>query len=186
MRKDISGAINEGEIGSGVSGTSRDPLWFVFEGRALEVTRSKAIWRNWFLLNIVLLFSVALFIFFELGCASQNRRPPPATATVKDGDKNEKEKEKKHFNPFEAEALVPGQLSTDNQQTILGGSPTSSPTLPTNPGFTDFNPAGPSEGRKGLLPKTRGFTDFTVRQPTQMPGVIQNNNPLGRGLRNTH
>src|SRR3989344_574146 len=41
-------------------------LWGIFEERKKEIQESKTVWRNWFLLNIVLLFGAALFIFFEL------------------------------------------------------------------------------------------------------------------------
>jgi hypothetical protein len=36
----------------------------VFDARTQEVARSKAVWRNWFLANIVLLFAVAVAVFF--------------------------------------------------------------------------------------------------------------------------
>lgn len=53
-------------MGSEVSSTSLETLWLVFEERTREIAQSKAVWRNWFILNIVLLFSVTLFIFFKL------------------------------------------------------------------------------------------------------------------------
>lgn len=43
-----------------------DSLWRVFEDRKLEIERSKSAWRNWFVLNIILLLALATFIFFEL------------------------------------------------------------------------------------------------------------------------
>jgi hypothetical protein len=43
-----------------------DSLWRVFDERRRELERSKEVWRNWFLVNILLLLGLALFVFFEL------------------------------------------------------------------------------------------------------------------------
>ena len=43
-----------------------DPLSGVFEERGREIEKSKAMWLNLFLLNILLLFGAALFIFFQI------------------------------------------------------------------------------------------------------------------------
>ena len=58
MKQDMSG----GEAGSRAFGSLAE----AFEERVREVERSKALWRNWFLGSILLLFSVALIIFFQL------------------------------------------------------------------------------------------------------------------------
>ena len=43
-----------------------DALTFVFEERKRDEERTKIMWQNLFLFNILLLFSLALFIFFQL------------------------------------------------------------------------------------------------------------------------
>ncbi|PIP29754.1 hypothetical protein COX26_02410 [Candidatus Jorgensenbacteria bacterium CG23_combo_of_CG06-09_8_20_14_all_54_14] len=50
--------------------SEREVLSSAFEERKRELQRSKNIWRNWFLANIVLLFCVALFMFFELSATA--------------------------------------------------------------------------------------------------------------------
>ncbi|MFH1192924.1 MAG: hypothetical protein V1656_01240 [Candidatus Jorgensenbacteria bacterium] len=41
-----------------------------FEERKRELQRTKNIWRNWFLADIILIFCVALFVFFELSATA--------------------------------------------------------------------------------------------------------------------
>jgi len=43
-----------------------EALWLEFEERKMEVARAKAGWRTLFILNILILFGMSLFIFFQL------------------------------------------------------------------------------------------------------------------------
>jgi hypothetical protein len=60
------------EVSVQVVAPTQVPDWDLaqaFEARRMEVEHSKAVWRNWFLVNIVLLFGAALLIFFELSAS---------------------------------------------------------------------------------------------------------------------
>lgn len=58
--------MNKTGAGGEVQGRIVGSLADVFEERRREVEQSKSVWRNWFLASILLLFCIALAVFFEL------------------------------------------------------------------------------------------------------------------------